>query len=123
MKKMCCAIIGATNPQGQSKVLCERRRTRKQLARAANTPCSSARKVGISVTSMRRIKLTQLPQGGTGVICETRALPGAVIPAQAGIYSGSHWKCAADGLDSRLRGNDQCLQIDPIPNDTKTATL
>ena len=38
---------------------------------------------------------------GTGVICEARAAPGAVIPAQAGIYSASHGKCAADGLDSR----------------------
>ena len=56
----------------------------------------------------------------TGVICETRALPGAVIPAKAGIYSASHWKWAADGLDSRLRGNDQCFQRDPIPNDTST---
>jgi len=34
-------------------------------------------------------------------ICETRAFPGAVIPAKAGIYSASHWKCVADGLDSR----------------------
>jgi hypothetical protein len=22
----------------------------------------------------------------------------------------SHWECAADGLDSRLRGNDQCFE-------------
>ena len=56
----------------------------------------------------------------TGVICETRALPGAVIPAKAGIYSASHWKWAADGLDSRFRGNDQCFERDPIPNDTST---
>jgi hypothetical protein len=57
---------------------------------------------------------------GTGVICETRALPGAVIPAKAGIYSASHWKCAADGLDSRFRGNDQCLGRAPNPNGTTT---
>jgi hypothetical protein len=36
-------------------------------------------------------------------------LPGAVIPAKAGIYFASHRKCAA-GLDSRLRGNDQCFE-------------
>jgi hypothetical protein len=57
---------------------------------------------------------------GGGVICETRALPCAVIPAKAGIYSASHWKCAADGLDSRFRGNDQCFEGDPIPDDTTT---
>ncbi|MGD1102319.1 MAG: class I SAM-dependent DNA methyltransferase [Terriglobia bacterium] len=57
---------------------------------------------------------------GTGVISETRALPGAVIPAKAGIYSASHWKCAADGLDSRFRGNDQCSEGNPIPNVTST---
>ncbi len=43
---------------------------------------------------------------GTGVICERRALSGAVIPAKAGIHSPGRWKCAALGLDSRLRGND-----------------
>ncbi len=57
---------------------------------------------------------------GTGVICEAGALPGAVIPAKAGIHSASHWKCAADGLDSRLRGNDRCFERGPIPNDTTT---
>ncbi|MGD1156324.1 MAG: hypothetical protein ABSA41_10890 [Terriglobia bacterium] len=56
----------------------------------------------------------------TGGICETRALPGAVIPAEAGIYSASHWKCSAQGLDSRVRGNDQCFERDPIPHDTST---
>jgi hypothetical protein len=60
----------------------------------------------------------EIPIFGSGVICETRALSGAVIPAKAGIYSESHWKCAADGLDSRLRGNDRCFERDPIPNDT-----
>src|SRR5208283_4892007 len=48
------------------------------------------------------------------------ALPGAVIPAKAGIHSASHWKYAADGLDSRLRGNDRCFERVPIPNDTTT---
>src|ERR1019366_3241357 len=57
---------------------------------------------------------------GTGVTCQTRALPGAVIPAKAGIYSASHWKCAADGLDSRFRGNDECFDRGPIPNGTST---
>jgi hypothetical protein len=42
-------------------------------------------------------------------------LPGRVIPAKAGIYSASHGKFAADGLDSRFRGNDQCFVRDPIP--------
>ena len=56
----------------------------------------------------------------SGVIGETRALPSAVIPAKAGIHCASHWKCAADGVDSRLRGNDQCFegipfQMTPLP--------
>ncbi len=57
---------------------------------------------------------------GSGVICETRALPGAVIPAKAGIYSASRWGCPADGLDSHLRGNDE---RDAIPNDATTDSL
>ena len=57
---------------------------------------------------------------GTGVICETRARPSAVIPAKAGIYSASQWKCGVDGLDSRFRGNDHFFERDPIPNDTTT---
>ena len=60
---------------------------------------------------------------GARVISETRALPGAVIPAKAGIYSASRWKCAADGLDSRFRGNDPCFDRDLIPNDTSTCGL
>jgi hypothetical protein len=60
------------------------------------------------------------PIPGSGVICETQALPGAVIPAKAGIYSASPWKCAAEGLDSRFRGNDHCFERGPIPNDTTT---
>jgi len=36
------------------------------------------------------------------------------------IYSASYWKCAADGLDSRVRGYDRCIDTDPIPNDTIT---
>jgi hypothetical protein len=31
----------------------------------------------------------EITVSGTGVICETRALPGAGIPAKAGIYSAS----------------------------------
>ncbi len=58
---------------------------------------------------------------GSGVICETRGLQGAVIPAKAGIHCASHWKCIADGLDSRFRGNDPCFEGDPTANDT-TAT-
>src|ERR1019366_5936346 len=60
----------------------------------------------------------QLDAGpGTGVICDARALPGTVLPAPARIYSARHWKCAADGLDSRFCGNDPCLRRDTIPND------
>jgi len=44
----------------------------------------------------------------SGVICETRAVAGEVIPAEAGIYSVSPWKCRTDGLHSRFRGNDRC---------------
>jgi hypothetical protein len=57
---------------------------------------------------------------GGGVICGKRALPGVVIPAKAGIHFASHWKCADDGLDSRLRGNDGCFERDSIPNDATT---
>ena len=57
---------------------------------------------------------------GSGVICETGALPATVIPAQAGIYSANHWKSAAEGLDSRFRGNDHGFEGDLIPNDTST---
>jgi hypothetical protein len=57
---------------------------------------------------------------GSGVICAIRAIPGAVIPAKAGIHWASHWKCAADGVDSRLRGNDKCFEGDPIANDPTT---
>jgi len=53
--------FGLPNPQGRSEVLAERRRTRKQFDRATNTPCSGARKVGISVTSLRRIILAHHP--------------------------------------------------------------
>ena len=35
-------------------------------------------------------------------------------------YSANHGKCAADGLDSRLRGNDQRFERDHIPIDTTT---
>jgi hypothetical protein len=60
---------------------------------------------------------------GIGFNCGTAALPGAVIPAKAGIYSASRWKCAADGLDSRFRGNDQCFERGLIPNDTSTLAV
>ena len=43
-----------------------------------------------------------------------------VIPAKAGIYSASLWKCAVVALDSRFRGNDRRLEWIPIPNDTTT---
>ena len=52
-----------------------------------------------------------------------RALPGAVIPAKAGIYSASHWERAADGLASRFRGGDQRFEGNPIPNDVGTPTV
>jgi hypothetical protein len=57
---------------------------------------------------------------GGGVICETRALPGAVIPAKAGIHPASRRKCAFKGLDSRFRGNDRGFERNPFPNDTTT---
>jgi hypothetical protein len=59
---------------------------------------------------------------GTGVICDARPLPSAVIPAKAGIHSASYRKCADEGLDSRLRGNDRCDERIPIPNDASTGT-
>jgi hypothetical protein len=55
---------------------------------------------------------------GSGFICKTRALPGAVIPAKAGIYSAIDWKSSADGLDSRFRGNDHCFKRGRLPNDS-----
>src|ERR1019366_1702883 len=54
----------------------------------------------------------------SGFICEIRARPGTVISAKKGIHFASHRKCAADGLDSRRRGNDRQFERDPIPNDT-----
>lgn len=57
---------------------------------------------------------------GSGATCEARALPGAGIPAKAGIYSASHWRCVADGRDPHLRGNNQRLEADYIPDDTTT---
>jgi hypothetical protein len=70
----------------------------------------------------RQSKRTQVQSAVTDIICETRALPGAVIPAKAEIYSASRWKYIADGLDSRFRGNDQCFERNPIPNDTTTTS-
>src|SRR5271157_993033 len=89
------------------------------------TPASSTQnpnynQQGGLVKKTEKTEKTETP--GSGVICETRALPGAVIPAKAGIHCASHWKCAADGVDSRLRGNDQCFEGDPIPKDTTTET-
>jgi hypothetical protein len=62
---------------------------------------------------------------GTDVICETGALPAAVIPAKAGIYSANPRKCAVGGLDSPpwRDGNDRRFESDPIPNDTDTVAL
>ena len=60
------------------------------------------------------------PDSGSGVIRETSALHAVVIPAKAGIHSASHWKHAADGLDSRLRGNDRWFVGEVIPNDATT---
>src|SRR6266699_1567185 len=43
-----------------------------------------------------------------------------VIPAKAGIYCASHFKCVDVDLDSRFRGND-CTWERPWPsNDTST---
>jgi hypothetical protein len=55
-----------------------------------------------------------------GVVWETWALEVAVIPAKAGTYPPSLWKCVMDGLDSRFRGNDRRFERDPILNDTNT---
>ena len=49
-----------------------------------------------------------------------KAATQAVIPAKAGIYSATLWKCAVVRLDSRFRGNDRCLKGSPFPNDTTT---
>ena len=46
-----------------------------------------------------------------------------VIPAKAGINSANIPKSAANGLDSRFRGNDCYFGLDPIPNDTGNANL
>jgi len=56
------------------------------------------------------------------------ALSGSHTLTSTVIHSASHWKYAADGLDflspafaeDRLRGNDWCIERDPIPNDTTT---
>jgi hypothetical protein len=77
------------------------------------------RKTPFLYTTSRRAMATHALDR-RGVICETRALPGAAIPAEAGIHYTSHWKCTADGLDSRLRGNDRCFKSDPIANNTTT---
>ena len=58
---------------------------------------------------------------GTGVICETRALEAAVIPAKAGIQSVDIAFPEACGVDSRFRGNDLPIERDPLPNDTTTS--
>ena len=54
---------------------------------------------------------------GSGVICDTWALPLAVIPAKAGIYSAARWKCSTDRLDSPLRGNDSPRELPCLSND------
>jgi hypothetical protein len=64
--------------------------------------------------------MAHYPTFGSGVICKPRTLPGAVIPAKAGICSARHWKCAGGGVDSRFRGNGQCFEVDSILNDTTT---
>ncbi|PYV33721.1 MAG: hypothetical protein DMG22_08875 [Acidobacteria bacterium] len=45
-------------------------------------------------------------QLGGGVICDKRALPGAVIPAEAGIQSVASAFPMPCAVDSRFRGND-----------------
>ena len=52
-------------------------------------------------------------QAGARVICGTWALRVAVIPAKAGIHSANLREGAADGLDSRFRGNDWRVEGDP----------
>jgi hypothetical protein len=61
-----------------------------------------------------------LTADGSGVICATRALHAAVIPAKAGIHSASLREWADCGLDSRFRGNDGGFVGHAAPNDTNT---
>ena len=44
-----------------------------------------------------------------GVIWDAIPFETPVIPAKAGIHFARLWNCGADGLDSRLRGNDCAL--------------
>jgi len=54
-------------------------------------------------------------KGSTVCRCHLQDMhvPVAVIPAKAGICSARLRICDVDGLDSRFRGNDGCLQTAP----------
>ena len=60
------------------------------------------------------------PPGRAGVSWDGIHFETPVIPAKAGIYFASLWKCTADGMDSRLRGNDGALERPCLANDTNT---
>ena len=64
--------------------------------------------------------LSSVPSQGADVIWNGIPFETLVIPAKAGIYSASHWKCATDGLDSRFRGNDCTWERHCLANDTTT---
>jgi hypothetical protein len=65
-------------------------------------------------------ELQAFVNSGSGVICATRMLRATVIPAKAGIHTPGLWKCAVEGLDSRLRGNDRDVESDNMTNDATT---
>ena len=60
------------------------------------------------------------PPRRIGAARETWALEPAVIPAKAGRCLANLREYAADGLDSRFRGNDWRFVRDAIPNGTAT---
>ncbi len=53
---------------------------------------------------------------GSGVICPEGRCGSQVIPAKAGESVDSTAPKAFE-MDSRFRGNDLCLETDPVPND------
>jgi hypothetical protein len=57
-----------------------------------------------------------------GVIWNNDPVAPPVIPAKAGIQSVGNAPAKVPGLDSRFRGNDRQLEIDPPPNATTNLT-
>jgi hypothetical protein len=54
----------------------------------------------------------------SGKVGWNETLAALVIPGKAGIHLASPCRCVVYGLDSRFRGNDRALEVDPNPNDT-----